>query len=58
MPALPGKEDHKALRDVVNSAGAARAESFMVSPGDGGGTMMLIEWPVARSFSVTGEPEA
>lgn len=54
MPALPGKDDHKALRAVVNSVGAARAESLMVGSGDCGGNMMLIEWPVDFSFIVIG----
>lgn len=54
MPALPGKDDHKALRADVNSVGAARAESLMVGSDDCGGNIMLIEWPVERSFIVIG----
>ena len=54
MPALPGKDDHKARRAVVNSVGAARAESLMFGSDDCGGNMMLIEWPVDLSFIVIG----
>jgi hypothetical protein len=58
IPALPGKLDQRLRSALVNSEGAARAESFIDGRADAAGKAIRMECPVDRSFIVTVSAEA